>query len=68
LSKRLGVECNLPEETLPVGATKKAVAALNKERKRTLRELSARGVSTWDLYEETGIETPVRRAVLAARN
>jgi ubiquinone/menaquinone biosynthesis C-methylase UbiE len=56
LCKRLGLECNLPEEIFPAGADKRTVAALNKEREILLHKLhSKHGVSMWDVFDESGI-------------
>ena len=56
ICRRLGVECNLPEEILPVGVDERTLAALNKEREMLLDELhSKHGVSIWDVFNESGI-------------
>ncbi len=56
LCDRFGIECSLPEELFPVGVKRQDVASLNGERERILGELfSSRGVSTWDVFDESGI-------------
>lgn len=66
------MECNLTEAMSPPGTTKEALASLNKERERTLDELvSKHGVSTWDVYDESGIgreRTEIAREFVRARS
>ena len=56
LCKRLGVECNLPEEIFPVGVDERTLTVLNKKREMLLDELySKHGISIWDVFDESGI-------------
>jgi ubiquinone/menaquinone biosynthesis C-methylase UbiE len=56
ICKRLGVECELPEEIFPVGADKRRLAVLNERRRTVLDELySMHGVSVFDVFNESGI-------------
>jgi hypothetical protein len=56
LCKRLGVECNLPEEIFPVGVDERTFEVLNKKREMLLDELySKHGISLWDVFDESGI-------------
>lgn len=56
ICKRLGVECNLPEEIFPAGVDKWRLAILNEKRETLLDGLcSKHGISLSDVFNESGI-------------